>query len=107
MNKIPYESKVLDVFEKREHKAPEYTAIIPEGVIPGIQEVSGSDTFSLSESHTILRYIADEYGAADNWYPKDLRQRALVNRYLDSHHGDLRYGATGYLTHKIIKPAFG
>ena len=54
------------------------------------EETPGQPDYCLSESHTILRYLADTRGVDDHWYPKDLKKRALVEKYLDSHHSDLR-----------------
>ena len=41
-------------------------------------------------SVAILKYIADKYGVADHWYPKDLQKRALVDRYMAWQHLNLR-----------------
>ena len=37
--------------------------------------------FILWESHAILRYLAAKYGP--EWYPSDLRERAIVDQWLD------------------------
>ncbi|KAH9644303.1 hypothetical protein HF086_003802 [Spodoptera exigua] len=34
------------------------------------------------DSHAILGYLADTYGKDDSWYPKDVKQRTLVNQKL-------------------------
>ena len=54
-----------------------------------------------------MRYLCDAYGAPDHWFPTDLRERALVNKYLDSHHGDLRKGLSGTIVRKVLMPANG
>ena len=56
-----------------------------------IDERTG-DVFTLVESHTIMRYLADTRGVPDHWYPKDARKRAIVDMYLDQHHSFLRVG---------------
>ena len=89
---------------KGEHKTPEFLAINPQGVVPAIKESKDGDDFILGESHTILRYLAESRGTDDKWYPKDLRKRARVDEYLDSHHGDLRNAVTGYISRKLFAP---
>ena len=51
-----------------------------------------------------MRYVCDSRGLADNWYPKDHKQRALVNSYLDSHHGDIRQGVNNYFIRQVLYP---
>ena len=63
--------------------------------------------FILAESHSILRYIAETRKLPDHWYPKDLKQRARVDEYLDWHHTHLRSGVHLYLMKKILYPIFG
>ena len=59
--------------------------------------------FALSESNAILQYAADLSGS-DDYYPKDLKQRADVNRWL------LWEGSTWfpscyvYLVEYVVKP---
>lgn len=40
------------------------------------------DGFALYESHAILIYLAEKYGKDDALYPKDLKQRAIINQRL-------------------------
>ena len=61
------------------------------------EETPGEPDFIIGESHAIMRYLADTRGAADNWYPKDLKKRAMVDQYLDSHTGDLRAVIAGVI----------
>ena len=60
---------------KMEHKSEEYLKINPSGQVPAIKD----GDFCLSESHSILRYLAESRGCPDNWYPKDLKKRAIVD----------------------------
>jgi glutathione S-transferase len=57
---------------------PVFRAINPVGVVPVIDD----GDFRLRESNTIVRYLADKHGRAD-LYPKDLRQRAHVESWMD------------------------
>ena len=55
-----------------------FRAINPVGVVPVIDD----GDFRLRESNTIVRYLAEKHGRAD-LYPKDLRQRARVEAWMD------------------------
>jgi glutathione S-transferase len=67
----------------------------PAGLVPAIQD----GDFSLAEGAAILGYIADKERLS-NWYPTELQQRAVVNKWLHWHHGGLRRS-----TSKILVPA--
>ena len=73
---MPYTLKHVDYFTGA-HKKPEFLAINPNGAVPAV--VDGD--FTLSESNAILQYAADLVGS-DKHYPKDLKQRADINRWL-------------------------
>jgi len=65
--------------------------------LPALKETEpGKEDFLLGESHAIMRYICDSRGL-DKYYPKDMKKRAKVNEYLDSHHSDMRATLTGYI----------
>ena len=49
-----------------------------------------------------MRYLARSRGVADHWYPSDLRKRALVEKYLDSHHSGLRICVVGVVFNKFF-----
>jgi len=59
------------------HKAPEYLAINPNGLVPTLDD----DGFRLTESGAIIRYLADKTGSAA--YPKDLKARARVDEAIE------------------------
>ena len=94
----PYEIKHVDYFNGG-HKEPEYLAINPNGALPAV--VDGD--LALSESNAILQYAADLSGS-DKHYPRDLKRRADVNRWL------LWEGSTWfpscyvYLVEYVVKP---
>jgi hypothetical protein len=73
---LPYELRRVDYFSGA-HKKPEFLAINPNGAVPAV--VDGD--FALSESNAILQYAADLI-SSDKHYPKDLKQRADINRWL-------------------------
>lgn len=61
------------------NKEPEYLAMNPNGRVPTLVE----DDFILWESNTICRYLAQKHGPESGLYPRDLRQRAMVDKWLD------------------------
>src|SRR5262249_32621880 len=73
---MPFVLRHVDYFTGA-HKKPEFLAINPNGAVPAV--VDGD--FALSESNAILQYAADLVGS-DKHYPKDLKQRADINRWL-------------------------
>jgi glutathione S-transferase len=76
-NKLPIEDVVLD-FMKGEHLTPDYLKLNPNGLVPTLVD----DDFILTESSSIMKYLADKFNLA-NYYPKDLKQRARVNEMMD------------------------
>jgi glutathione S-transferase len=73
---MPYELNHVDYFTGA-HKGADYLAINPNGALPAAKD----GDFALSESNAILQYAADLSGSDKN-YPKDLKKRADVNRWL-------------------------
>jgi len=103
MNKIPMTLEEIDVFKGQQFK-PEFKKINALRLLPVIDE----NGFILSESHTIMRYLCDSRGLPDHWYPKDLKKRALMNRYLDWHSTNTRCGLRYYQAYfkAIYVPGF-
>ncbi len=64
--------------------APAFLALNPHGQVPVI--VDGD--FVLWESHSILRYLAAQYGGAA-LYPAEPRERARVDQWMDWQASDL------------------
>jgi len=83
------EFQVVDLMTG-EHLKPPYAAINPNCLVPVLEE----GDFRLTESSTILKYLADLKGSPS--YPKDLRQRARVNEMMDwfntNFYRDFAYG---------------
>jgi glutathione S-transferase len=75
--KLPVEDAILD-FMKGEHLAPDYLKLNPNGLVPTLVD----DDFVLTESSTIMKYLADKFNLA-NLYPKDLKKRTRVNEMMD------------------------
>jgi glutathione S-transferase len=74
--KIDLEQQQVDIF-KGEQYGEAYSTINPNHMIPVLED----GDFRLTESATILRYLAEKTGSPA--YPKDMRQRARVNEVMD------------------------
>jgi glutathione S-transferase len=83
------EFQVVDLLTG-EHLKPPYATINPNCLVPVLED----GDFRLTESSTILKYLADLKDSPS--YPKDLRQRARVNEVMDwfntNLYRDLAYG---------------
>jgi glutathione S-transferase len=81
---------------------PVFRKINPVGVVPVIDD----GDFRLRESHSIVRYLADKHGRAD-LYPKDLRQRATVESWMDWSATELADGMRPVFHGLVVKnPAY-
>ena len=74
------------------HLQPAYTAINPNNLVPVLED----GDFRLTESSSIVKYLADKAGSPA--YPKDLKARARVNEMMDwfnsNCYKDIAYGLT-------------
>jgi len=73
---VPFESVTIDL-SKSEHKKPEFLAVNPAGRLPVL--IDGD--FVLTESATIVRYLAEKYPEKHLW-PQSLRDQAQADRWL-------------------------
>jgi len=101
-NKIPHKIQLIQLM-KGENKTPQFAAMNPNQKVPLIDD----DGFFVYESHAILRYLANTRNTADNWYPKDIKARTIVDMYLDWHHANTRFGAAGLTFAKVFGPKMG
>jgi glutathione S-transferase len=83
------EYQVVDLMTG-EHLQPPYAAINPNCLVPVLDD----GDFRLTESSTILKYLAEKSNSPS--YPKDLRERARVNEMMDwfntNFYRDFAYG---------------
>ncbi|KAL9609070.1 MAG: hypothetical protein Q9167_006135 [Letrouitia subvulpina] len=82
-----------------EHKSPDYTKINPCATVPAAVD----DDLVLTESNAILQYAADLSGESAA-YPKDLKKRALVNRWLLWEASVWFPSCYVYLVEYVVKP---
>ncbi|XP_015784346.1 glutathione S-transferase 1-like [Tetranychus urticae] len=81
---IPIETKPLDLM-KGEHLKPEFLKINPFHCIPTLVD----DGFALWESRAIMTYLVNKYAPESSLYPKDVKARATVERWLYWDNGSL------------------
>jgi glutathione S-transferase len=96
----PYHFNHVDYFAGA-HKSPEYMKINPHGTVPSA--VDGE--LNITESNAILQYAAD-LGNSDGsiYYPKDLKKRAEVNRWLLWEASVWFPSCYAYLIEYVVKP---
>ncbi|KAJ9575314.1 hypothetical protein L9F63_025735, partial [Diploptera punctata] len=87
----------------RDHLTEEYGKLNPLKKLPIIDD----DGFILRESVGILRYLCREKNVADHWYPKDSKQQAKVDEYLEWQHLDTRLNCGMFFREKYLMPFFG
>ncbi len=97
----PFERVHVDYF-KAEQKEPAYTAINPNASVPAMKD----GDFVLWESNAILQYVADKMGR-DSAYPRDLRIRADINRWLLWESSSWFPSCYVYLVENCVKPLLG
>ena len=95
---VPYELNHVDYFSGA-HKKPELLAINPNGAVPAV--VDGD--LALSESNAILQYAADLSGS-EKHYPRNLKQRADINRWLLWEASTWFPSCYAYLVEYVVKP---
>jgi glutathione S-transferase len=82
-----------------EHKSPPYLKINPNGTVPSAID----DGCTITESNAILQYAAD-MSPSDKYYPRDLKLRAEVNRWLLWEASVWFQSCYVYLVEYVVKP---
>ncbi len=97
----PFELHHVDYF-KGEHKAEPYVSLNPNASEPALAD----GDFVLWESNAILQYAADKVGN-DQAYPRDLRARADINRWLLWESSSWFPSCYVFLVENCVKPLLG
>ncbi len=97
----PFERVHVDYF-KAEQKSPEYLALNPNASVPTL--VDGD--MVLWESNAILQYAADKVGN-EAAYPRDLKTRADINRWLLWESSSWFPSCYVFLVENCVKPLLG
>ena len=98
---VEFERVHVDYF-KGEQKAEPYLSLNPNASLPAM--VDGD--LVLWESNAILQYAADKLGR-DAFYPKDLKVRADINRWLLWESSSWFPACYVYLVENCVKPLLG
>jgi glutathione S-transferase len=98
---VPFELQHVDYF-KGEQKSPEYLAINPNASIPAMTD----GDYTLWESNSILQYAADMNGK-EAFYPKDVRTRCDINRWLQWEGSHWFPSCYVFLVENCVKPLLG
>ncbi|KAI9869907.1 MAG: hypothetical protein M1823_008909, partial [Watsoniomyces obsoletus] len=96
-----YNLNHVDYF-KSEQKSDWYTKINPHQTVPSA--VDGDAT--ITESNAILAYAAD-HGGKEEYYATDLKQRAVVNKWLLWEASVWFQTNYVYLVENVVKPLLG
>ena len=97
----PYELIHVDYF-KGEHKAEPYLSLNPNASVPAMTD----GDFELWESNAMLQYAADKFGNGAA-YPRDLRARADINRWLHWEGSTWFPSCYVFLVENCVKPLLG
>lgn len=105
INNIPFKFELINL-AKGEHMTEEYEKINPMKKVPSITFLKDDgELFKLSESCTILRFLADYYQVDEKWYPrKDAFRRAKIDEQLDWHHLNTRIALASMVFRTILLP---
>jgi glutathione S-transferase len=76
-NNIKMDMQVVDLFTGEHYQPPFAEGINPNRQVPVLED----GDFRLTESASILKYLAEKTGSGA--YPKDLKERARVNERID------------------------
>ena len=98
---VPYELVHVDYF-KGEQKSAEYLAVNPNASLPAMKD----GDFVLWESNAILQYAADKYNVT-NQYPKDLKTRSDINRWMLWESSSWFPSCYVFLVENCVKPLLG
>ncbi|PRP80155.1 hypothetical protein PROFUN_12238 [Planoprotostelium fungivorum] len=96
LNKIPLKFENIQL-SKGVQRTKEYKAKMPLGKVPLIEH----NGFLLYE-----RYLGATFNVAEPWWSGDLKRRAIIDQYLDWHHGGTRIAAQMIFA-KVMAPAQG
>ncbi|CAI5495798.1 unnamed protein product [Closterium sp. Naga37s-1] len=102
-NVTDYEFVTVDL-SKGEQKSAEFKKKQPFGVIPVLED----EDVELFESRAIARYVADKYSEqGTNLLGSNLKERALVNLWLEVESQNYNPPISGLIAEKIFKPRKG
>ncbi len=76
---VEYESKPVEFYPQKEHKAEPFLRINPLGQLPALSD----GDFTIRDAQAILVYLAKKFDTAGTWYPEgDVRLTGEVQMWL-------------------------
>ena len=95
----PFKLHFIDYFAGGQ-KDPEFTKINPFATVPAATD----DDLTLTESNAILQYAGDLGGKDEAAYPRDLKKRANINRWLLWETSSWFPSCYTYIVEFVVKP---
>jgi len=95
--KIPVNIKLMNVLNGDQLK-PEFLELNPQHTLPTIVD----DGMSLWESRAIITYLCNQYAPNSPLYPRDVNERALVDRWLQYDLGSLYKSILDYISPMLV-----
>lgn len=102
MNNIPFESCTV-ALRKGEHRSDDFKEKFNR--FQRVPFIHHGD-YKLSESVAVVRYISREFRdkVHDNWYPRDSKEQAKIDEYLEWQHINARTPCASYFWIKWLVP---
>ncbi|KAH8277820.1 hypothetical protein KR018_007962 [Drosophila ironensis] len=94
---LPFEYIFVNLFEK-ENYSEEFSKMNPQHTVPLLQD----DDACIWDSHAIMAYLVEKYGASDELYPKDLLQRAKIDQLMHFESGVIFEAGLRRLTRPVL-----
>lgn len=98
---VPFEQEAYGV-GYQPVDTPEFLALNPNAMVPVLRD----GEFTIWESNTICRYLANQYGASSGLYPAAPRERATVDQWMDWQATELN-NAWRYAFMGLVRGSFG
>ncbi|XP_061197482.1 glutathione S-transferase theta-1-like [Saccostrea echinata] len=100
LNNIPFEEVNVSLL-KGEHRREEFKKINPFQRVPIIDD----NGFILTESVSILKYLAKKYNAPSHWYPEnDVATVARIDEYMNWQHLNTRQNSAQLFFNLMMLP---
>ena len=101
LSDIPFKFNEINLL-KGEQLTESFIKINPFKAIPALSH----GDYTLWESAAMVTYISEAFNSDNQWYPKDLHQRARINSYLHWHQDNTRELIASYVREKYVYPTY-
>ncbi|PRP78545.1 glutathione S-transferase theta-1-like [Planoprotostelium fungivorum] len=78
-NNISFNAKKFDVRTQENRLNEAYGLLNPNRTVPFLNDAG----FTVIESNSILRYLAEKYTSDSYWYPREIHSRSRIDQFLD------------------------